>query len=65
MGGLCLLLHDEIAPGTFLNVKPSKCPPATPWIELEVRSCKKTNDGYEAGCQFLKPPPWAILLLFG
>jgi len=65
MGGLCLLLHEEIAEGTVLDVKPSKCPPGTPWVQIEVRSCKKTNDGHEAGCQFLRPPPWAVLLLFG
>jgi hypothetical protein len=65
MGGLCLLLHDSIAAGTVLNVKPTNCPPGTPWVQIEVRNCKQTSDGYEAGCQFLRPPPWAILLLFG
>jgi hypothetical protein len=65
MGGLCLLLHDEIAPGTVLSLKPRQAPPATPWVRVEVRSCKKERSGYEAGCQFVRTPPWAVLLLFG
>jgi len=65
MGGLCLQLFEEFAAGKLLNLKPTNSPPGTPWIQIEVRNCKKTNDGYEAGCQFVRTPPWAILLLFG
>jgi hypothetical protein len=65
MGGLCLMLNDEIAPGTVLNIMPRNGPPATPWVEVEVRTCKKDRTGYEAGCQFVRTPPWAVLLLFG
>jgi hypothetical protein len=65
MGGLCLMLNDDVAAGTVLSVKPRSAPPATPWVQVEVRSCKKDRSGYEAGCQFVRTPPWAILLLFG
>ncbi len=65
MGGLCLLLHDDVAAGTVLSIKPRSAPPATPWVQLTVRSCKKDRAGYEVGCQFVKTPPWAVLLLFG
>jgi hypothetical protein len=65
MGGLCLTLNEEVAPGTVLNLKPRNGPPATPWVEVEVRSCKKDRSGYEVGCQFIRTPPWAVLLLFG
>ncbi len=65
MGGLCLLLNEEAAPGTVLSVKPRKGPPGTSWVQVEVRSCKRERSGYEAGCQFVRTPPWAVLLLFG
>jgi PilZ domain len=65
MGGLCLHLNDELAPGTVLSLKPRNGPPATPWVQVEVRSCKKDRSGYETGCQFVRTPPWAVLLLFG
>jgi hypothetical protein len=63
--GLCLLLHEEIAAGTVLSVKPRQAPPGMPWVRAEVRSCKRDRTGYQAGCQFLSTPPWGILLLFG
>ena len=44
---------------------PAHAPPMTPWTEVEVRSCRQKKDGYEVGCQFVKTPPWSILLLFG
>lgn len=64
-GGLCLLLHEEVAPGTVLSVMPRQSPPGTPWVRAEVRSCRKDKAGYEVGCQFVRTPPWGVLLLFG
>jgi hypothetical protein len=65
MGGVCLLLNEEAAPGTVLSVMPRRAPPGTPWVHAEVRSCKREKDGYEVGCRFVRTPPWAVLLLFG
>jgi hypothetical protein len=65
MRGLCLLVHEEVGPGTVLSVKPRKAPPATPWVQAEVRTCKQDQAGYELGCQFVRTPPWAVMLLFG
>jgi hypothetical protein len=63
--GLCLLLNENVPPGTVLSIKPRSGPPETPWVQVEVRNCKKEHSGYEAGCQFVRSPPWAVLLLFG
>ncbi len=63
--GLCLLLHEEVAIGTVLSVKPRPAPPGMPWVRAEVRSCTRDQSGYQAGCKFLTTPPWGILLLFG
>jgi hypothetical protein len=65
MGGLCLLVSEEVVPGTILSVKPRKGPPGMSWLQAEVRSCKQDQDGYELGCQFVRQPPWAVMLLFG
>jgi hypothetical protein len=65
VGGLCLLVSEEVEPGTVLSVKPRNAPPATPWIQVEVRACKKDRAGYEVGCQFVHTPPWPVMLLFG
>src|SRR5262249_49783323 len=65
MGGICLGTPDEAPPGTILSILPMNAPPMTPWVDIEVRSCRLVNEQYELGCQFVKVPPWSILLLFG
>jgi len=65
IGGLCLLMSEELAPGTLLSVKPRQGPFGTPWVQAEVRCCNKDRSGYQVGCEFLRTPPWAVLLLFG
>jgi len=65
MGGVCLLLHEALAAGTILSLKPRQSPPGMPWVQAAVRNCKKERTGYEVGCQFVKTPPWGVLLLFG
>jgi hypothetical protein len=65
MGGLGLLLDDEVTVGTVLSLRARNAPRSTPWVQVAVRSCKKDSAGYEVGCEFLRTPPWNILLLFG
>lgn len=65
MGGMCLGAGQEVPVGTVLSVLPFNAPPMTPWVEIEVRSCREVEGQYELGCQFVKVPPWSILLLFG
>jgi hypothetical protein len=65
VGGLCLLSPQEFAPDTFWSVLPVNATPMTPWVDVEIRSCRAVKDGWEIGCQFVKQPPWAVLLLFG
>jgi hypothetical protein len=65
VGGVCLALSDEVAAGTVLSLRPRQAPPGTPWVRAEVRTCKKAQDQFEVGCQFVRTPPWSILLLFG
>jgi PilZ domain len=65
VGGLCLGVPQEIPEGTVLRVFPVHAPAITPWTAIEVRSCRSSKDGFEIGCQFVRQPPWAVLLLFG
>jgi hypothetical protein len=65
VGGLCLLVDREIGPGTLLGVRPASSADSIPWLDIEVRSCRQTQEGWELGCQFKKTPPWGVILLFG
>jgi hypothetical protein len=65
MGGFCLMTLEEIKPDTVLSVLPTKTIEMIPWIDVHVRSCRKGDDCYELGCQWVKPPPYSIMLLFG
>jgi hypothetical protein len=65
VGGLGLLLEGPIESGTLLTVRPVNAPHIAPWVEIVVRSSRESNPGWEIGCQFVKTPPWSILLMFG
>jgi hypothetical protein len=65
VGGLGMVTSQELAPETFLVVKPFNAPESSLWVDIEVRSCRETEDGFELGCKFVKTPPWSVLLMFG
>jgi hypothetical protein len=62
---LCLLLEQAVAEGATLSVKASNAPKGTIWVQVEVRNVRQKGNSWEVGCQFLRPPPWGIMLLFG
>jgi hypothetical protein len=64
-GGMCLAITEQVQPGTILNVRAVNAPETASWIEMEVKSCRRETDSWELGCQFIKTPPWGVLLLFG
>lgn len=65
VGGLGLLTEEMLEEGTQLSVKTTNATQMTPWIEVVVRSRREVTPGWEVGCQFLKTPPWSVLLMFG
>ena len=65
LGGLRLHLDEEAKPGTLLSVIPSHASGVKHWVDVEVRYCRQTSDGWEAGCRFVKPPPFSVLMMFG
>jgi hypothetical protein len=65
VGGLCLRLDSPAGVGSILNVRPRDSSSVVPWTQVEVKSCRQESDGWEIGCQFVRTPPWSVLLLFG
>jgi len=64
-GGLCLLVDEEIAPGTVLTVTPHLGPATFEWIQVEVKSCRPERQSWLLGCQFLQKLSWDDLRPFG
>jgi hypothetical protein len=67
-GGIQLAARFQINVGTPLTVRPVHAAEMVPWTDLEVRYCNPSAQvpgEYEVGCQFVKTPPYSILLLFG
>jgi len=64
-GGLCLLVDEEVAPGTVLTVTPHLDPTSYEWIQVEVKSCRPERKSWLLGCQFLQKLSWDDLRPFG
>ncbi|HEV3203182.1 MAG TPA: PilZ domain-containing protein [Gemmataceae bacterium] len=65
VGGLRLAVDDLISVGNIISVRPSHVATIVPWIQVEICHCRKKDNGWELGCQFLHPPPSTILWMFG
>jgi hypothetical protein len=65
LGGLCLRVGSEVETGLVVAVRPAKAPPITPWTQVEVKTCVRDGDAFKLGCQFVRTPPYAVLLMFG
>jgi hypothetical protein len=65
VGGLGLALFEPIDAGIIISVRPSRSAELAPWVQIEVMSCRRATDSWEAGCRFVRTPPWSVLLLFG
>lgn len=64
IGGLCVSLVQPVQVGTILSVRPAKEMDENPWHQVEVKYCRRADDGYEMGCQFLGRPNWNMLMKF-
>lgn len=65
VGGLRLIQENAIAAGTVLSLRPGRATESTPWTQVEVRNCRRTPEGWELGCSFIRTPPSTIMLDFG
>ncbi len=66
-GGLGLMLPKEIAGGTIVLVRSEASGDVFPWVQLEIRHCRVTEEEgrWFAGCQFTRPLAWSVLFQFG
>jgi hypothetical protein len=64
-GGLRVVMQAALAPGSTAQIRAVNAPDTVGFVTVIVRSCRKTGDSYELGCEFEKTPPWNVLLLFG
>ena len=64
-GGLCLLVDQQVQPGRVLSVRPTKCHPGFPWIQVKVKSCRAERGSWNLGCQFEQKLSWTEMQLFG
>jgi hypothetical protein len=64
-GGLGLVIPEPVAEGTVLSIRAANAPTTVPWYQIQVRSCREADDGWEIGSQWVKAPPWSVMLLFG
>src|SRR5271165_445010 len=54
VGGLCIEACQAFAAGDFLIVRAVSAPAGTPWVDVEVKSCRQSKNEWELGCQFTK-----------
>jgi hypothetical protein len=64
-GGLCVALDNPVDSGATLRIRVCNAPVTVPWAEVEVKSCRKDGNQWEAGCQFVVTPSYNVLMLFG
>lgn len=64
-GGLKIAAQVQLAPGATMQVRAADAPDTVGFVTVIVRSCRKSEDHFELGCEFEKTPPWNVLLLFG
>jgi hypothetical protein len=65
LGGLCLSMDEGADEGTLLRVRATNAPSRLPWVEVQVKNCRRKESGWEVGCQYVRTPSWEVLLTFG
>jgi hypothetical protein len=65
LGGLCLYVLEPLKEGTVINIRPANTASITPWTQVEIRTCTQEEGQWKLGCQFVRTPPYSVLLMFG
>jgi hypothetical protein len=64
-GGLRLRLRARLEKGAVVSIRPVHAPERLPSVQVEVRSCRPGDGGWEVGCRFVRRPSWDVMLHFG
>ncbi len=62
--GMCLWVEEAVPEHTILSVRPAR-QTRSGWVQVEVRSCRAEDDGFEIGCRYVVTPTWSVRMLFG
>lgn len=65
LGGVCLMADAPVVTGSHLRVRPNVSGGTAPWTPVRVCICRRQQDNWMLHCQFLRPLPTNIMLLFG
>jgi hypothetical protein len=65
LGGLCLEVENAIPVGTVLQVRARTMAPSVHPLDVAVRSCRAVGSAWHLSCQFISPPCFNTLLIFG
>ena len=57
-GGVALLVDDAHDAGALLKVRAVLAPKDVPWLDIEVKNCRKAGRNWVIGCQYPETPPW-------
>jgi hypothetical protein len=64
-GGLGIVADRAFVSGALLAARPADAPDDVPWVQLQVRNCRRKGKRWHIGCQFAEELPWSVVLLFG
>jgi hypothetical protein len=64
-GGVALEVEEPAPPGAVWLIRVAEARGSCPWVEAVVRNCRGEGSSWVVGCQFLRSPPSAVLMMFG
>jgi hypothetical protein len=64
-GGICLSTTRPFLRDTKMKIRPVKAPEGTPWIEVVVKSCRRTGARWALGCQWPTSISASLMQFFG
>lgn len=64
LGGMCLSIQRPAETGALLAIRRPSAPESTPWVEMRVRNVRERESTWELGCEYMRTPPWEILVQF-
>jgi hypothetical protein len=65
VGGLRLAVDRSLPKNVILSVRATNAPENVAWAQVEVKNSVPHGTNWELGCEFVRTPPWSVLLLFG
>jgi CheY-like chemotaxis protein len=54
-GGLGMWSVQPLPVDAVVDVRPADAPETAPWVPVEVRHCRREDDGWAVGCRFVDP----------